>query len=171
MSEPEKEQSKEEKYVHFVLDRIHKDNGFRAKLSRAMSDSTEYQSWEILSTWCDLDKEWLRMPYAIVGASLAKARCSKDGYLGIGEAIAKCYKDGNQSDQAKAKLRRLLACKNTVEACRILRPLLSLIESKGVEIKYSQLLHDLLGYSVDWTPARWAQNFYGRVHTEEGVLE
>lgn len=171
MSEAEKSVSKEEKFVHFVLDRIHKDNGFRAKLSRAVSDSTEYQSWEILSTWCDLDKEWQRLPYAIIGASLAKARSVKDGHLGIGEAIANCYPEGNQSDQAKAKLRRLLACKNTVEACRILRPLLNLVESKGVKVKYSQLLHDLLGYSVDWTPANWAQNFYGKKHTEEGVQE
>lgn len=171
MSELEKSQSKEEAFVRFVLDRIPKDNGFRAKLSRAISDSTEYQSWEILSTWCNLDKEWERIPYAIIGASLAKARSAKDGYLGIGEAIAKCYEDGNQSDQAKAKLRRLLACKNTVEACRILRPLLSLIESKGARIKYAQLLHELLGYNVEWTSARWAQNFYGRIHTEDGGQE
>lgn len=166
MSEQDVIQSKEEKFIHFVIDRIHKDNGFRAKLSRANSDATEYQSWEILSTWCELDQERQRLPYAIVGSALARARSAKDGYLGIGEAIAKCYDDGNQNDQAKAKLRRLLACKNTVEACRIIRPLLSLIESKAVPIKYSLLLHDLIGYNSEWTPAHWAQNFYGRNQAE-----
>ena len=74
MSESEQEWTKEEKYVRFVIDRIHKDNGFRAKLSRANNESTEYQSWEILAPWCSLDKEWERLPYALAGAAIAKAR-------------------------------------------------------------------------------------------------
>ena len=166
MNENEQEWTKEEKFVRFVMDRIHKDNGFRAKLSRANNESTEYQSWEILAPWCSLDKDWERLPYGLIGASLAKARLEKDGFLGIGEAIAKCYEDGNQSDQAKAKLRRLIACKTVAEACRILRPLFSLIESKVAPLKYSQLLHELLHFNPDWTPAKWAQNFYGRASTE-----
>lgn len=169
MNESEQEWTKEEKFVRFVMDRIHKDNGFRAKLSRANNESTEYQSWEILAPWCSLDKDWERLPYGLIGASLAKARLAKDGFLGIGEAIAKCYDDGNQSDQAKAKLRRLLACKTVAEVCRILRPLFSLIESKGAPLKHSQLLHELLHFNPDWTPAKWAQNFYGRATTEGEV--
>lgn len=157
-----------EKFVAFVIERIHADNGFRGKLSRASNESTEYQSWEILANWCDLDKEWERLPFALIGASLAKSRPLADGRFGIGQAIAKCYEDGNQSDQAKAKLRRLLACKSTVEACQILRPLLSLIESKGGNLCFARLLQDLLRFNVEWTPAKWAQDFYGKSADEEG---
>jgi len=145
-----------------------KDHGFAAALRRADNEATEYQSWEILSSWCNLEKEWQRLPYALVGAAIAKAKPGADGYLGIGQAIAKCYEEGNQSDQAKARLRRLLACKTVQEACSILRPILGLASSKGAKIKYSKLLDDLIRFNPEYTLSRWAQDFYGRGADSEG---
>ncbi|MEK9150269.1 MAG: type I-E CRISPR-associated protein Cse2/CasB, partial [Candidatus Desantisbacteria bacterium] len=84
-----------------------------------------------------------------------------DGSMGIGRAIAACYEDGNKSDSAKSKLRRLLACDSVQEACVILRPLLSLISSKGVRLCYRQLLKELL-YFGERTKEKWAIDFYGR---------
>ena len=82
---------------------------------------------------------------------------------GIGRAIAKCYDDGNQSDQAKAKLRRLLACDSVEEACRILRPLFSLIASRGnSSLNYARLLEQLLKFhwESERIKSQWAQEFY-----------
>jgi CRISPR system Cascade subunit CasB len=62
---------------------------------------------------------------------LQKQKVEQNGTVKIGQAIARCYEEGNQSDQAKAKLRRLLACDTTEEVCRILRSLFSLISSKS----------------------------------------
>jgi CRISPR system Cascade subunit CasB len=64
-------------------------------------------------------------------------------------------------------LRRLLACDSVPDACRILRPLLSLIESRGISgLDYAGLLNDLLWFSHDDSQtrikARWAQKFYGK---------
>jgi len=98
----------------------------------------------------------------VIAAALGHAKPKTDGNLGIGKAIAACFDDKNQSESAKTKLRRLLACDTVQEACTILRPLLSLIESKGVQLRYGNLLDDLLWFRADRTRARWASDFYGR---------
>jgi len=167
--------SRGDHFVGYVLDRIHKDNGFAARLRRADNPATEYQSWELLAGFgADLEKDWVRLPYCTVGAALAKAKPDTDGKLALGAAIAACYdtekEKGSQSDQAKAKLRRLLACTTTAEACQILRPLLTLIASRGVRLDFSQLLNDLLWFSGDNCErirARWAQSFYRRITDDE----
>ncbi len=159
--------SRAEQFIGYVIERINKDNGFAAKLKRADNPATEYQSWELLAGFgVDLEKEWVRLPYCIVGAALARAKPTSDGKLALGAAIAACFDDGNQSDQAKARLRRLLACSGSTEVCQILRPLLSLMASRGVAPNFSQLLDQLLWYSgdnQDRIRARWANEFYRRV--------
>lgn len=166
-----KKASRGENFVRYVLDRIHQDNGFAARLRRADNPATEYQCWELLAEFgVNLEKEWVRLPYCAVGAALAKTKPETDGKLILGAAIAACYDDGSQSDQAKAKLRRLLACTTTEEACQILRPMLALITSRGVRLDFSQLLDDLLWYggkSRERIRTRWAQSFYHRPQEAE----
>ena len=155
-------------FVDYIISRCQADNGFRAALKRADNPATEYQSWEVLAGFhINLEYENQRLPYAAIAAAIARAKVEENGAAKIGQAIARCYEDGNASDQAKAKLRRLLACDSLPEACRILRPLFSLIESKGKTVlDYATLLNDLLRFGHDdsrtYIKARWAQNFYGK---------
>lgn len=153
-------------FVEFVLRRLSQDTAFGAALKRADNPSTEYQAWEYLAGWCDLEKDWERRPFEVVASALAKAKPTTDGSLGLGRSIAACYKtdkeDGNKTDAAKAKLRRVLACDTVAEVCSILRPILSLIESRGVPLNYSELLDDLLWFKAERTKVRWASDFYGR---------
>jgi CRISPR system Cascade subunit CasB len=159
--------SRAARFVGYVIERTNKDNGFTARLKRADNPATEYQSWELLAQFgVDLEKERERLPYCVVGAALARAKPASDGKLALGASIAACFEDGNQSDQAKARLRRLLACTSTTEVCRILRPLLTLMASRGVMPNFSQVLDQLLWYSGDNQErirARWANEFYRRV--------
>ena len=160
--------SKRLAFVDYILNRCQADNGLRAALKRADNPATEYQSWEVLANFrVDLEYENQRLPYATIGAAIARTKAERNGTGKIGLAIARCYEDGNASDQAKAKLRRLLACDSVPEACRILRPLFSLIEAKGnIALDYASLLDDLLWFSHDESQlrikARWAQDFYGK---------
>lgn len=158
--------SRSQRFVNHVIDRIQRDTGFAARLRRADNPATEYQSWELLADFgVDLEKEWERMPYCTIGAAVAKAKPASDGAMGLGAAIAACYDDGNQSDQARARLRRLLACSSTVEVCLILRPLLTLINSRGVKLNFKQLLEQIVWYSrggQERIRSRWAQDFYHR---------
>jgi CRISPR system Cascade subunit CasB len=161
--------SRSQAFVEYIIDQIAKNKGIAAALKRADNPATEYQSWEYLAAFnIDLEKPWERLPFATVAAAIAKEKNAHNGSEGIGKAIAKCYDDGNQSDQAKAKLRRLLACDSVEEACRILRPLFSLIASRGnSSINYSRLLEQLLKFQ--WESERiksqWAQEFYKQVQT------
>jgi CRISPR system Cascade subunit CasB len=108
----------------------------------------------------------------VIGSAIAKAKVEQNGTVKIGQAIARCYEEGNQSDQAKAKLRRLLACDTTEEVCRILRSLFSLISSKGgVVLDYVSLLNDLCYYNQysQRVKSQWAQDFYRHYDIEENA--
>lgn len=157
----EERSSRGRSFVSFVLDRMKTDTAFRAALRRADNPATEYQSWEILSAWCDLEKDCDRRPFTVVAAALARSKPEKDGPWGIGPAIAACYEKRNEDDAARSKLRRLLACSTVEEACNILRPLLSLIASRGGKVSYADLLDQLL-YFNEKTRLRWAAEFYGK---------
>lgn len=148
-------------FSEYVIDRLKKDTAFGAMLKRADNPATEYQAWEHLSRWCDLDKSWERKPFITVSAALARAKPQKEGHLGIGQSIALCYSDGNRDDSAKGKLRRLLACDTVDEACRVMRPLLRLIQSRGIPVCYGELLDDLLWFN-ERQKLKWATDFYGR---------
>ncbi|OPX56962.1 CRISPR system Cascade subunit CasB [Oceanospirillum multiglobuliferum] len=167
---PKQEAGPAARFVDYVLKRQAEDNGFSARLRRADNPATEYQSWEILASFgVDLEKSWQRLPYCTLGAALAKAKPERDGNLGLGSAIAACYEDKSQSDQAKSRLRRILACTSIEELCQILRPLLALIASRGVKLNFSLLLQQLLWFSGEGQErvrTRWAQDFYHRKSDE-----
>ncbi|HBE03175.1 MAG: type I-E CRISPR-associated protein Cse2/CasB [Spirochaetes bacterium GWF1_41_5] len=174
MSNEEKTKSAETAFVCYLIERINgkkgkkPDTGFSASLRRADNEATAYQSWEYLANWCDLENEYRRKPYALIAAALARAKPEKNGYLGIGQAISACYDFDKNSDPARSKLRRILACKNAVEACEVLRPVLNLLAAKSVKIDYARLLADLL-YFNDEKRTRWAADFYGRPKEEENA--
>lgn len=147
-------------FIEAILPRLKADPGFSAALKRADNPATEYQAWEHLVRYgCDIEKPWERLAYATVAAAAARAKIERDGGCDIGKGLARCYEDGNASDSARAKLRRLLACADAEEACIIARPLLSLIASRGAPLSYGGLLDDLLHFS-ERVKLSWANSFY-----------
>lgn len=170
---PTAKASREDSFVAGVITRCREDKGLAARLRRADNPATEYQSWEFLASWnIDLERSDQRLPFATVAAAIARAKAESSGRLTLGQSIARCYQDGNQSDQAKARLRRLLACDDLAELCRLLRPVLTLIESRVVQpLDYARLLKQLTAFgravrsdNVQWlqqVKAQWAQEFYG----------
>jgi len=155
---------REVRFVDTMLTRCHQDKGFAARLRRADNPATEYQSWEALASFgIDLEKEWQRLPYTTIGAALARSKAEQNGTMPLGRALAASYEEGNMSDQAKAKIRRLLACQDIREACRVLRPLIMLIQSRiTVPLDYGRILGQLMKFT--WhkqsIKAQWAQEFY-----------
>ncbi len=164
--EREQQTSWEQRFVDTVIARCNKDKGLAARLRRADNPVTEYQSWEVLgSLGVDLEKDYQRLPFVTVAAAIAKSKAERNGNLALGRAIAACYEDGNQSNQAKARLRRLLACDELAEACRILRPILTLIDSKvGQPLDFIRLLKQLRNFHFNGqrVKTQWAQEFYGQ---------
>lgn len=161
-------QSREQRFVGLVIERCQNDKGMAARLRRADNPATEYQSWELLGgLGVDLEKDYERLPFVTVAAAIAKSKAERNGSLTLGKAILACYESGRDSDQAKARLRRLLACTELAETCRVLRPVLALINSKvGQPLDYERLLRQLRFFGQR-TKTQWAQEFYGQpVETE-----
>lgn len=158
--------NRDERFVEVILQRCAKDKGIAAKLRRADNPATEYQSWEVLGALgVDLERDYQRLPYVTVAAAIAKSKAAANGKLTLGRAVAACYEDGRESSQAKARLRRLLACDELSEACRILRPILTLIDSKtGQPLDFVRLLRQLRNFPfyAQSIKAQWAQEFYGQ---------
>lgn len=160
----EKKTGRPEAFVEFVIGLCQRDKGAAAALRRADNPATEYQSWEHLAGFnIDLENPFERIPYATIAAAISRAKVERNGSAGIGKAIAFCYEDRNKSDQAKARLRRLLACDSVKEACRILRSLFSLIDSKAaVTLDYAKLLDQLIWFNSNSNRVKtsWATDFY-----------
>ena len=158
-------------FVEYLIHRCAQDKGFAARLLRANNPATEFQSWETFAAFgvnLESAPEW--QPFALIAAEVARCQKPTNGTLRLGKAIAHCFDHGNQSDQAKARLRRLLACDQMEELCRILRPLLSLIQSRVFQpLDYARLLSELRWFdrSAQKTKARWAQQFYGKTEDAE----
>lgn len=158
--------NRSENFVNYIIKKVQESKADSAALCRADNSQTEYQSWDILAVFgVNLEKEFERLPFAIVSASIARSKSKFNGKTSIGRAIAECYSEDNSSNQAKAKLGRLLACDSTEEACLILRQFLRLIESKSnLTLNYVKLLDDLLWFNHEESrqkiKASWAQNFY-----------
>jgi len=174
--------NREASFVTSLIARCQEEKGLAARLRRADNPATEYQSWETLAAWSvDLERDSQRLPFATVAAAIARAKPSANGSLTLGRSIAACYEDGNQSDQAKARLRRLLACDELSELCRVLRPVLALAESRVAQpLDYVRLLSQLIDFgraatsgNTQWlqrTKAQWAQEFYGhKMDAEEAA--
>lgn len=166
----------EERFVTGVIQQCQQDKGLAARLRRADNPATEYQSWELLASYgIDLESDWQRLPFVTAAGAIAKAKPERNGSLRLGRAIAACYEDGRESNQAKTRLRRLLACDDLPELCRILRSLFSLIDSKaGQPLDYTRLLKQLrrFPFNAQQVKAQWAQEFYGQPVTadaEEGA--
>lgn len=167
--------SRQQRFVEVVIDRCQEDKGMAARLRRADNPATEYQSWELLGRFgVNLENDYERLPFTTVAAAIAKSKAERNGSLTLGAAICACYDKGQESDQAKARLRRLLACNDLKEACRILRSVLALINSKvGQPLDYIRLLHQLCFFGFEsghQAKTQWAQEFYGQpvkqVHIE-----
>lgn len=161
-----------QRFVTYVLSRAATDTGFAARMRRADNPDTDTQSWPCL-TDCglDLEDDMQRLPYALIGAALCRLKFTdtatvSDGDAGLGEALAACLDDN--ADQGSSRMLRLLACDSTPELCRVLRPLLSLVNGRGAKkLCHGRLLEELTRFHRPGARERvklhWAQDFFPRI--------
>lgn len=154
------------RFVDGIIALCQKDKGLAARLRRADNPATEYQCWEVLAAFSvDLENNDKRLPFVTIAAAIARSKTESNGRVALGSSIAFCYPDGSKSLPARARLRRLLACDDVPEVCRILRPLLSLTDSrmKGQSLDFIRILKQLRSFPfhTQSIKAQWAQEFFG----------
>ncbi|WP_127958184.1 type I-E CRISPR-associated protein Cse2/CasB [Serratia microhaemolytica] len=158
------------RFVEYLFRHSPQDNALAARLRRGDNPATEYQCWDTLAAFgVNLEHEPERLAFALIAAAVARSKQSANGELKIGQAIARAFDEGSKSSQAEARLRRLLACQDSEEVCRILRPLLRLLQSRVMQpIDYAALLTDLVKFhsAAARIKASWAQQFYSKLDQE-----
>lgn len=152
-------------FVAAVLARVKTDNNkeraFRAIMSRADNPAFESLAWEYLIPYCNINNDFERIPFALIGAAIARIRPDQNGTADIGESLSSICKDDGDKERESRRFRRLIACDSVLELCPLLHSVLSYLASKGAAIDYIRLLMDLL-YWNQKTKLRWAVSFYGK---------
>jgi CRISPR system Cascade subunit CasB len=156
-------------FVQAVFDLRATNKGLAARLRRADNPGTEYQCWDFLVRFgCNLEHEWDRIPLALIAAAICKSDQVGNGNAGLGTALLSCY-DNEPEGAGKARLMRLLSCDSLIEVCRVLRPVLGLIASKGTaRLDFAALLRQLHWFEAkrQRIQARWAQEYYRTAPSE-----
>jgi CRISPR system Cascade subunit CasB len=145
----------------FINSIINKQNNSRAIAlwKKADNPRLEYQAWELIAPWCnDLSNDSERLPLAIIGSAFARRILKTDGKFNLGKALYLCYPEENSSP-GSLRLRKILACTNSCDVCKTVKPYLKLIEAKNISLNYGELLKDIKYFS-DKTKLRWAQSYY-----------
>lgn len=156
-----------ERFVNAVFAACKRDTGIAARLRRADNPATEYQSWDFLvAHGVDLEKPWERKPFALIAAAIARSEAQGNGTASFGQALASCYDYSQREGPGAARMRRALACSSIEEVVQVLRPMLTLIQSKQKQsLDYAKLLEQLQWFN-DRTRAQWAQEYYRRSPNE-----
>ena len=157
------------RFLTYLLERLGsnpkvKDSGLVARMKRADNPDMDYQVWDTLLFFhVDIENSRQRLPFCLVGAALCRHDSEQDGSAGLGEALRSCYTD-ETADSGTMRLRRLLNCSTTAEVCQVLRPILSLIESKASKpLDHHRLLEELLSFEgprQESIKIRWARQFW-----------
>ncbi len=162
-----------EAFVSDVFRRKKLDNAFAAHLRRADNPATESGAWGILTQLgvnITIDND--RLPFALIGSAIARTETEVDGHEGFGAALAGCFNDESDGSPASSRMRRLVACDSTIEACRVLRPMLRLINSrsdKRSSLSFQRLLGQISFFQYPERRKRirleWASGYYRSTST------
>lgn len=173
------ENNKVDTFINWVLSK-NRDKGVIAKLRKADSETTEYQAWEILARWIDLDNPWQRRAFGLISASITRVKAQKDGDLGLGTALRRLYlqhaKENEIEHSAEAlRLRRILSCRDQRELVAVLKPLLRYLVTNEIAISHTRLLKELLWFDHERAQERirirWAKEFYAVSSSAEEDLK
>ena len=162
--------SREVAFVQFVFDSKKNDKGFRSRLRNAVNPLRSRQAWFDVAEFCDLTDERKRQIYLLIGSSIALDEAENNGGLSIGRAVFDSWREKTKIEDADLhspsvqRMKKILACRNSSEVCRILRPLIRLVQSRKVgDLDYASLLKDLnnFDFDPDRVKAKWAKDFFG----------
>lgn len=139
------------------------NRGFMADMRKASSTSTRHYAWPMMAPFCDLQDPAQEEAFSLVGYALARSKkdMPNTGNLGATLRVLTCLdkRFPGKGGPTDGRMKRLLACRSSVEMCRLLRPMMGLIQSKGVGVDHTKLLEDILGWG-ETVRRNWAAAYY-----------
>ncbi len=147
-----------------LLDFLHRnenDRGVMADLRCGFSPAREYRAWPHIAPWCELNRDWSRLPIQTVCAAFAtQPLTAEQGNLGttVRELAPSWDKEGLASFEGR--FRRLLTCDNMYELCRMIPHVIRAAKAKNIAVNHRKLFCDIClwersNVKIDWAAAYW----------------
>ena len=166
----QKKLTKEENFVNHLIQAFKNDKGFKADMKAAYPTTTSLKVYDYLYKWCDMDKEYLSLPYLFIAADMAKTNPKENGKLPLGTAFRIAYTDNGEfrKETALPKMQMLLTCRDLKSLLIELEWVLELISSRHIVVDYVLLLTELkrFKFSQEKIKKEWALCFLGKVKDE-----
>lgn len=159
-----------ERFLQY-LNSHREDRGMMADLRHGFSAATEYRAWPHLGPWCDLARDRDRHILRVIGGGFATHGNTAAGVGNLGTTLRRlALGDSRNEDGLRSfdgRFRRLLACAEAEEVCRLLPPLLRAAERRSIPVDYAQLWRDL-HYWGERTRTSWAAGYWSGAQAAEG---
>lgn len=154
-------------FVNDMIRRCGSEPACRAAMRRADNPKSGCCAWEYLVPWCDISKDHERLPFALIGAAIARETPTADGEKDIGELFRRICVTEDDRTRERSRFRRIISCDSGRELCDVMRPVLSYLQREVPgQIGYARLLRDMLFWN-ERVKLRWTANFYGAKQEDE----
>ncbi len=170
---------KTEDHAERIMSFLEKNKGNRgvmADLRCGFSTAREHRAWPHIAPYCDLDKEWSRIPVQTVCAAFA-TQPGMTEYGNIGTTLRKIAQ-GQGSDglaSFEGRFRRLLTSNDKLELCDLIPSVIRAAKSKDVPVNYHRLYCDICWWGqdkkVDWAAEYWGEKPNRTTKDQEGGHE
>lgn len=137
------------------------DRGIMADVRCGFSSAREQRAWRHIAAFCDLEKEWSRIPVQTLCAAFAtQPKCAKYGNMGttMHEIAKDRGKEGLKSFEGR--FRRMLTCATKLELCALLPSIVRAAKAKEIPINYHQLYCDIYWWEYGKTKLEWAAEYW-----------
>ena len=157
-----------ESFVNYIFDRKENDSAFRATMKQSAIESLEWKSWSIIEKFIgNLSDKYKRESFILIGSAIAKCQNKSNGTTKLGKAMAIASKDKGNNEEFPPRFMRILSCSSIDELIDVLRPTLSFLNSKGIQLDYSDILSDIMNFRFEEdaknkVKAKWASEFLSK---------
>lgn len=162
-----------QEFIDKLFELCRTSKGDAARLRHADVPALAPRSWGSLARLGVYPDNWDLPECSCVAAAVAGLKDYQNGTLGLGTALRLAYAEkraAGDKEQADfkapdgARLRRILSCDTVEELVRILRPMIKLIQSRGVGLDYARLLGNLsrFRFNPEAVKQQWATEFFRR---------
>lgn len=138
-----------------------------ADLRCGFSSTREYRAWSHIAPWCDLTKDWSRIPVQTVCAAFAtQPETTHKGNLGdtLRQLAPSPDKDGLASFEGR--FRRLLSCTTKYELCKLIPHIIRAAKAKNIVVNHHRLYCDICWWERSNVKVNWAASYWGTAATE-----